>query len=203
VVVAAGTDRIGFAVDELIAEQEIVVKSLGPRRIPTELIAGATILADGGFALILNAARVIRAALAATNSKERLRPKQADAPPSKKKRVLIVEDSMTTRALEASILTAAGYEVSTAVDGVDAKRVLQDQEVDAIVADVEMPRMDGIALTESIRRSRRLKELPIVLVTGLANDADRLRGLEAGANAYIVKGTFDQSELLETLAQLL
>jgi two-component system chemotaxis sensor kinase CheA len=117
--------------------------------------------------------------------------------------VLVVDDSLTTRTLERSILEAAGYEVLTAVDGSDGWRVLQEQGSDLVVADVEMPRMDGFALCEAIRASRRFAQLPFVLVTALERPEDRARGLEAGADAYIGKSSFDQESLLETIEQLL
>src|SRR5690606_32678128 len=119
------------------------------------------------------------------------------------RRLLVVDDSVTTRSLEKSILEAAGYQVEVAVDGLDAWQLLQERGADLVVADVEMPRMDGFALCEAIRGSRRLRNLPVVLVTALASDADRARGLEAGADAYLPKGTFDQSQLLEAVASLI
>lgn len=199
VVVTAGATRAGLIVDELLSEQEIVVKSLGPRNIPRSLCAGATVLADGGLALILNASDVIRAALS-TIEPQVPRSAEVKGVAAKKKRILLVEDSRTTRALEESILSTAGYEVVTATDGVEALQQLEAGDIDALISDVEMPRMDGIRLTETIRRVDRWRRLPVLLVTSLANEADRLRGLEAGANAYLVKSAFEQSELLETLA---
>jgi two-component system chemotaxis sensor kinase CheA len=115
----------------------------------------------------------------------------------------VVDDSVTTRALEKTILEAAGYEVTTAPDGEAAWRILQEQGADLLVTDLEMPRMDGFALTEAVRASPRFRGLPVVLVTGRASEQDRARGLQAGANAYLVKSGFDQKNLLETVARLL
>jgi two-component system chemotaxis sensor kinase CheA len=117
--------------------------------------------------------------------------------------VLLADDSVTTRTLERSILEGAGYTVLVAVDGADAWRILQEKGADLVVSDVEMPHMDGFALTETIRGSTRFRSLPIVLVTALASDVDKERGLTAGANAYLIKSSFDQTNLLETIAQLL
>ena len=117
-------------------------------------------------------------------------------------RVLVVDDSITTRALEQSILEAAGYEVLTAVDGAEAWKTLQEHGCDAVVADIEMPRMDGFALCEAIRASKRFKELPVVLVTALETPEHRARGLEVGADAYLGKSSFDQQSLLDTIRQL-
>ena len=110
---------------------------------------------------------------------------------------------MTTRTLEKTILEAAGYEVDVAVDGEDGWRVLQEQGADLLVSDIEMPRMDGFALTERIRSSPRFANLPVILFSSRASDSDKARGNEVGADAYIVKGAFDQKDLLETVVQLL
>jgi two-component system chemotaxis sensor kinase CheA len=115
----------------------------------------------------------------------------------------VVDDSVTTRSLERSILEAAGYEVTVAIDGAEAWRTLQEQGSDLVVADIEMPRMDGFALAEAIRGSTRFRDLPVVLVTARESDQDRARGLEVGADAYLPKSTFDQTVLLQTIAQLL
>jgi two-component system chemotaxis sensor kinase CheA len=100
-------------------------------------------------------------------------------------------------------LEAAGYEVIVAVDGADAWRLVQETNPDLVVSDVEMPNMDGFSLTQMIRNSKQYRDVPVILVTGLANDRDRTRGLEAGADAYIVKSTFDQRVLLETIEQII
>jgi two-component system chemotaxis sensor kinase CheA len=119
------------------------------------------------------------------------------------KRVLLVDDSVTTRALERSILEAAGYDVTTAADGAAAWDLLEsDTAVDLVVSDVDMPRMDGFALVAAIRGSARRRELPVILVTARETETDRQRGLEVGADAYIVKGGFRQEALLEAIGEL-
>jgi two-component system chemotaxis sensor kinase CheA len=122
------------------------------------------------------------------------------APP---RRLLVVDDSATTRSLERSLLEAAGYEVLVSPDGSDAWRLLQEAGADLVVADIEMPHMDGFALCRAIRASARFRELPVVLVTALESDEDRRRGLDAGADAYLLKSAFDQETLLHTIAKLL
>jgi two-component system, chemotaxis family, sensor kinase CheA len=206
VVVAAGERRMVFLVDELLAEQEITVKGLGPRIRHARFFSGATILPSGKIALVLNAASLVRAALArgsgaATTpmaTEARTRP---EAPP--RMRLLVIDDSVTTRSLEKDLLEAAGYEVATAVDGEAGWRTLQEWAPDLLISDVEMPRMDGFALTRAVRGSARFAHLPVILYTSRENEADRLRGLEIGANAYVVKATDDQESLLETVAELL
>ncbi len=201
VIVAAGERRMAFAVDEFLDEREIVVKSLGARVRRLRHVSAATLLPSGKIALVLSAAHLVRSALGRAAAV--LRPDAGEAAPPAPKRLLVVDDSVTTRTLEKSILEAAGYEVLTAVDGRAAWQALQEKDFDLVVSDVDMPQMDGFALTEAVRASPRLKELPVVLVTARENDQDRTRGVEAGADAYLVKSGFDQKNLLDTIAQLL
>jgi two-component system chemotaxis sensor kinase CheA len=117
-------------------------------------------------------------------------------------RVLVAEDSITSRSLFKSILETAGYEVATAVDGADAYSKIVEGEFDLVVSDVDMPRMSGFELTAKIRGDKRLSQIPVVLVTALGSREDRERGIDAGADAYIVKSSFDQSNLLEVVRRL-
>jgi two-component system chemotaxis sensor kinase CheA len=118
-------------------------------------------------------------------------------------RILVAEDSITSRTLLKNILETAGYHVATAVDGADAFTQLRSIEFDLVVSDVDMPRMNGFELTIKIRADKKLGELPVVLVTALESRDDKERGIEAGANAYIIKSSFDQSNLLEVIHRLL
>jgi len=195
-VVVSGDRRAAVLVDELLGEQEVTVKGLGDRLRRVRCVSGATILPEGPVALVLNASSLARAA----PGRSAARP--ADAPAARK-RVLVVDDSVTIRALEKDNLESAGYEVITAVDGEDGWRVLQQQGADLLISDVEMPRMDGLTLTQTVRSSPRFSGLPVILFTTRASDADRARGIEVGADAYMVKSSPDQKDLLETIAQLL
>ena len=149
--------------------------------------------------LVLNPAHLV--ADGADTGGEPLFQAGADAVPVR--RILVVDDSITTRTLEESVLSAAGYEVTTAVDGAQAWALVQDGRADLVVSDVEMPVMDGFTLCETIRASERFRTLPVILVTSLDRPEHRARGLEAGADAYVTKSSFDQDELLQTVAQLL
>ena len=200
VVVKADAHRLGVTVDGLAGEQDIVVKGLGPRLKRVRHFNGATVMPDGHIVLILQAADVIRTVLEWGQSGQ---PGGGWEPPPQSAHLLIVDDSVTTRAVVRMLLEAAGYQVTTAVDGEEAWRLLQRMEVEAVISDVEMPRMDGLALTRTIRASERHRHIPVVLVTGLANDEDRSKGLDAGADAYLVKATFDQTALLAALRRLL
>jgi two-component system, chemotaxis family, sensor kinase CheA len=120
-----------------------------------------------------------------------------------KKAVLVAEDSITARTLLKTILESAGYDVKTAVDGIDAITSLNAGNFDLVVSDVDMPRLNGFDLTAKIRSDRKLSELPVILVTALESREDKERGVDVGANAYIVKSSFDQSNLLEVIGRLI
>ncbi|HUE31114.1 MAG TPA: hybrid sensor histidine kinase/response regulator [Verrucomicrobiae bacterium] len=201
VVLSAGERRVAFVVDELLAAQDVVIKGLGPRLRRVAAVSGATILPSGRIALVLNAAHLVHRALGSTPTSGLVFSTRAA--PEVKKRVLLVDDSITTRALERSLLEAAGYDVTVAVDGATAWQLLENAPPDLVVSDVEMPTMDGFALTAAIRGSARLRNLPVVLVTGRERAEDKARGMEAGANAYLLKSAFDQKSFLDAIAQLL
>lgn len=202
VLLRTGTRRLAVVVDELVAEQEIVLRPVGRNREPLPLVSGAAILGTGRVALVLDPAKVVGTGLGLGAGPGLTLAATKPTGPAKR-RILVVDDSITTRTLEQSILEAAGYDVRTAVDGSDGWRVLQEHGCDLVVADIEMPRMDGFALCEAIRGSKRFKALPVVLVSALETPEHRARGLEVGADAYIGKSSFDQRNLLDTIDQLL
>ncbi|HEX8822055.1 MAG TPA: response regulator [Archangium sp.] len=199
-VLASGEVRAVLVVDEVVAEQEVLIRGLGPRIRRAGHVSGMAVLPDGRMAALLNPSALVRAAEGRT-ALAGLFP----APVEKKarRRILLADDSMTTRTLERSILESAGYDVLACVDGREAWERLQAEGADAVVSDVEMPRMDGFSLTEAVRGSPRFGRLPVVLVTARARPEDKARGLQVGASAYLVKSAFDQTHLLETLRQLL
>ena len=200
VVLGAVEKRLAFQVDGFVGAQEVVVKNLGPqlRRVPN--ISGATILGTGQVVMILNAGSMIHSAQGVKGAGLL---KRAHFEEAQAKKVLVVDDSITTRTLEKNILENAGYQVAQAADGMEGWERMQDDTYDAVVFDIEMPRMDGFQLTEKVRRDSRFEHLPIVLVTSLESPEDKLRGMEAGADVYITKGSFDQQELLETIERLI
>lgn len=199
VILRRGAQAVALAVDGLIDEREIYLHTLGPRLQALPLVNGAAIGTDGSIALILRTSSLVDLALEMRSA--RMAAPVTDAAPAAK-RVLLVDDSITTRTLECSILEAAGYDVLTAADGAAAWTLLGEQTVDLVVTDVDMPRMDGFALVEAIRASATLRELPIILVTARDDESDRQRGLEIGADAYIVKSSFRQEELLDAIGLL-
>jgi two-component system chemotaxis sensor kinase CheA len=200
VVLGAVEKRLAFQVDEFLGAQEVVIKSLGTQLRRVRNISGATILGTGQVVMILNAGSIIYSAQGMRGSS--LLRKSASVEKTVK-RVLVVDDSITTRTLERNILENAGYYVSQAADGVEGWEKMQDESFDAVVFDIEMPRMNGFELTEKVRREQRFEHLPIVLVTSLESPEDKLKGMEAGADVYMTKGSFDQQELLETIERLI
>jgi two-component system chemotaxis sensor kinase CheA len=202
VVLGAADKPIAFVVDEVLNEQEVLVKSLGRQLSRVRNIAGATILGTGKVVPILNVADLLKSAVKSAAAPARV-PVAAKEVASKRKSILIVEDSISTRMLLKNILESAGYQVQVAVDGVDALTALKTADFDLVVSDVEMPRMNGFDLTAEIRADKKLAELPVVLVTALAAREDRERGIDVGANAYIVKSSFEQSNLLEVIQRFL
>jgi two-component system chemotaxis sensor kinase CheA len=193
--------RLAFGVDEVLGEEEILVKSLGPQLARIRNIAGATVLGTGKVVPILHPDDLLKSATRGATAMIGAILEKEDAETARKS-VLIVEDSITARTLLKNILETAGYKTLSAVDGLDALALLRLEEIDLVVSDVDMPRMNGFDLTSRIRASREFTDLPVVLVTSLDSREDRERGIEAGANAYIVKSSFDQSNLLDVIKRL-
>jgi two-component system chemotaxis sensor kinase CheA len=198
-VVAAGERRIALAVDEVQGEQEVLGKPVDGAWVHSPVVAGAGVLATGLAAPILNASELVRMVLREGGRSLAPAPVVARA---RRRNVLVAEDSITSRTLLKNLLELAGYGVEVAVDGAEALEKLRAGAFDVVVSDVEMPRLDGIALTQAIRADAALGALPVILVTSLGSPADRERGAEAGANAYIVKSGFDQGTLMQAIAEL-
>ncbi|WP_432822702.1 hybrid sensor histidine kinase/response regulator [Trichloromonas sp.] len=185
-------------VSRSLGVQEVVVKNLGDQLRQVRFFTGATVLPSGQPALILSVAGLFGAGLAAgaTHLQRDLEAQQARAV---KGRILVVDDSVTTRTMEKNILEARGYQVTVAVSGEDALGKLATQIFDLVVSDVEMPGISGFELTEKIRENEQTRDLPVIIVTSFAADEDKRRGIAVGAQAYIVKGSFDQGLLLQAV----
>jgi two-component system chemotaxis sensor kinase CheA len=197
-VLGSGEKRMAFMVDEVLWEQEVLVKPLGRQLSRVRNITGATVLGNGKVVPILNVPDLLKSAVKKAPSFTAGFGEVVE----KSRTVLVVEDSITARTLLKNILESAGYDVQTAIDGVDGLTALKSREFDIVVSDVEMPRMNGFDLTAKIRADRKFSEMPVVLVTALESREDRERGIDVGANAYIVKSSFDQSNLLEVIGRL-
>ncbi|MFH1869558.1 MAG: hybrid sensor histidine kinase/response regulator [Pseudomonadota bacterium] len=192
---------LGLLVDDLLAEEEVVPKPLGAPLQRVRNVSALAMLGNGEICAVLNPADLLRSAQRAGTPvhREELAVRSAAV----RSAVLLVEDSALIRAMEKRILEDNGYEVVTAVDGVDALNALGSQRFAAVVSDIMMPNMDGLALTRHIRAEPRYQELPVILVTTLASEEDKRRGLDAGASAYIAKPAFDQRVLLDALTRLI
>jgi two-component system chemotaxis sensor kinase CheA len=193
--------RIAFEVDEIIEEYQILVKDLGKQLRRVRNISGATVLGSGKVVPVINVSDLMKSAMRTEFSVRAL--KEHEIEPAKKYKILVIDDSITSRTLIKNIVETAGYMVETAVDGVDAFTKALIGEFDLIVSDIDMPRMNGFELTAKIRNIKKLNELPVVLVTALESSEDREHGIDAGANAYIIKSSFDQSNLLDVIKKLL
>ncbi len=197
IVISSGGRRAVVTCDTLLGAEEVVIKPLGPllARVPGYL--GASILGDGRIALVVEPATLTGGPRPGPRSAAPV-PEPPAAP-----RVLVVEDSFTVRELQRSILEAAGYPVVTARDGQEALQAIdRDADIALVVTDLEMPRLGGLELTRAIRASSTRSSLPVVIVTSHGSDDDRRLGIDAGADAYMVKRSFDQQDLLATVEQL-
>lgn len=203
--IQAANRVVALEVDRLLSEQELVLKPLGAEIAGAQFVSGAALMGDSSVIIVLDANDLVRAAsgvgaisrrrLVATLTMPKVAPRRT--------RVLVVDDSITTRTLEKNILETAGFEVHVAVDGVEAWMMLTEGVYDVVVSDVEMPNMTGLELTRRIKTNPETRDTPVILLTSLGKQEQREAGLRVGANAYLVKSAFDQSELLETIRNVL
>ncbi len=217
VVLADTARRHGFRVDRLVGQRDVVIKGLSSLLPHLIAVAGASVEPDGSILLVLDPPGLIQRARQAARGDASLRPPTtsqarhaaapvdgavdgSDAPPQ---RILVVDDALTIRELQRSILERAGFEVRLAVDGLDALTKLAEEPSDLILTDIEMPLMDGFALTEAVRAAPGLTNIPILILSSRSSEADRQRGLEAGADGFILKSGFDQSTLLLAVSRLI
>lgn len=192
IVLDDGKRQFAVAVDEILEEQELVVRKLPWNLVSVPGVSGAVTLADGSVAIVVDVAHLFASRDAGTERRE------ASAA---RTRILVVDDSMTTRTLHRNLLAGAGYDVVLANDGLEAWDRLRQEPLDMVVTDGQMPGMDGFELTRRIRGDARLGSLPVILVTSLARPDDIQRGLDAGADEYVVKGPLEQDALLTAVAR--
>ncbi|CAK0778483.1 hypothetical protein CCP4SC76_6600002 [Gammaproteobacteria bacterium] len=204
---ATGEERIGVLVDEVLEELEVILKPPGTLLKRVRNVAGVCILGSGEICVVLSAADLVKTLRKLANVGTPVAETPVGDSPSLatqiKPLILLAEDSITTRTQEKRILESAGFDVVTAVDGLAAYQLLPTRPFQALVSDIEMPNLDGLALTERVRALEAYKTLPIVLVTSLARDEDKQRGLTAGADAYLTKSAFNQQILIDTLWRLM
>jgi len=193
---------LACTVDRHQGSGEFVVKQLGAQFRKVPFVFGATILGDGDPALILNVPDIFTIAEGGVTTGYRRAFTEYEAE-RERGRILVVDDSITTRTMERSILVTQGYHVDVAVSGEDALEKVAGDQFDLIVSDVEMPGIDGFELTRRLRGLDTYREVPIIIVSSLSRDEHKRQAIEAGAQAYIVKGSFDQGTLLDTVESLI
>lgn len=194
--------KIAFQVDEVVGVEEIVIRNLGTHLKRLPIFSGSSILGTGEIALIIDVPRLFTTAQIKAGNifLERSASFEKKAI---RQRILLVEDQMTTRLLEKSILEASGFEVETAVDGLAAINMLEENQYDLVITDVQMPRMDGFTLTATLKKDDRFSHLPVIIVTSLESEAEKTQGLQAGADAFLLKKSFNQELLIQTIKTLI
>lgn len=203
VILSVEQRRLGLVVDSLVDEQEMVVKPLGKQLLRVRNVAGGTVVGSGAVILVLNPLDLISSAVPRASDPGSLARASEQRSSLERYCIMIVEDSITTRTLEKNILETAGYDVVTCKDGAEALGYLRNGTCDAVISDIDMPNVNGFELVEHIRQIERFRDLPVLLVTSLGSDEDRRRGMQVGANGYIVKSDFEQGRFLEMLEALL
>jgi two-component system, chemotaxis family, sensor kinase CheA len=200
-VLTSGSRRYAVWVDEFLTERDSLIQEIGMPCPATGNISGGALLREGTVFIVLNPAGLTASC---TPSAAVPAPRKAEAPTQTiATSILVVDDSITSRSLERSILEAHGYRVRVAVDGLEALELLRIERADVIITDVQMPRLDGFGLVEALKADTRLKEIPVIIVSSLESPEDQERGLLLGADAYVVKRKFDQTELLAAIQQMI
>ncbi|MCP3749703.1 hybrid sensor histidine kinase/response regulator [Pseudomonas sp. SBB6] len=195
----------GVAVERLIGERVLVVMPLDARLGKVQDISAGALLDDGAVVLIIDVEDLLRSVekLLSTGRLERIERGQRSVREAARKRVLVVDDSLTVRELQRKLLSNKGYEVAVAVDGMDGWNALRSEDFDLLITDIDMPRMDGIELVTLLRRDSRLQSLPVMVVSYKDREEDRRRGLDAGADYYLAKASFHDDALLDAVVELI
>ncbi|NCB18922.1 MAG: hybrid sensor histidine kinase/response regulator [Bacteroidia bacterium] len=193
--------RYAYIVDEIYEEYEGIIQNKGIFLGNTQNIAGVTMIKNGVVVPVVKVKELLRNSGSVTSLQREII--NQEAPSTEVGKVLIAEDSITIRSMLRNIVESAGYEVTTAVDGKDAFGKLKTERFDIVVSDIEMPNMNGFELTRNIKEHPEYNEIPVILVTALESQSDMKKGMDAGADAYIVKSSFEKSNLVETIKRFL
>ena len=199
-IVRSAREHIALVVDAIVDEQDILLKPLPPHMGETPCVSGVSIFGDKQISVVLYVPGVVE------SIKKMVGPQQVEVKHSEGeegKTILVVDDSLNTREIEKSILEAYGYQVDLARDGSEGLSMAQHKPYDMIVTDIDMPQMDGFTLVERLRQETNFAHTPIVIVTSREKEEDKKRGIEVGADAYILKKGFDQSNLIDTVESLI
>ncbi|MBV4541039.1 hybrid sensor histidine kinase/response regulator [Pseudomonas vlassakiae] len=205
VVIREREQLYGVAVERLVGERVLVVMPLDPRLGKVQDISAGALLDDGSVVLIIDVEDLLRSVekLLSTGRLERIERGAQGARGASRKRVLVVDDSLTVRELQRKLLGNRGYDVAVAVDGMDGWNALRSEDFDLLITDIDMPRMDGIELVTLVRRDQRLQSLPVMVVSYKDREEDRRRGLDAGADYYLAKASFHDDALLDAVVELI
>jgi two-component system sensor histidine kinase and response regulator WspE len=205
VILGERAKRYGVVVDRFLGERQLVVQPLDPRLGKIKDISAGALMPDGSPVLILNVDDLMRSVelLVSGGRLDRVQTAEVTLEGQARKRVLVVDDSLTVRELERKLIGNAGYEVEVAIDGMDGWNAVRTQPFDLVVTDIDMPRLDGIELVRLIKNDLRLKTIPVMIVSYKDRPEDRNRGLEAGADYYLTKGSFHDETLLNSVADLI
>ncbi|XCY73366.1 hybrid sensor histidine kinase/response regulator [Pseudomonas sp. CBR-F] len=206
VVVIRERDAVyGIAVERFIGERTLVVLPLDDRLGKVQDISAGALLDDGSVVLIVDVEDMLRSVdkLLNTGRLERIARRTQQTLEAPRKRILVVDDSLTVRELQRKLLLNRGYEVAVAVDGMDGWNALRSEDFDLLITDIDMPRMDGIELVTLLRRDTRLQSLPVMVVSYKDREEDRRRGLDAGADYYLAKASFHDDALLDAVVELI
>ncbi|MBF0474957.1 MAG: Hpt domain-containing protein [Deltaproteobacteria bacterium] len=201
IVLSSAERLVALEVQGFYDERDVVVKYLDQRLGKIKNVAAATILENGDAAFILDVPEVIQSIADFTGSA--VISKARETLEKTKKAVLVVEDSLTIRELEKKVLLAGGYDVDTAVDGVDGVMKAKQKHFDLVITDIDMPRMNGFEMIQTLKREKKYRNIPFIIVSYKQREEDKRRGMEVGASRYIVKSKYDSKHLLETIDQLI
>ncbi len=201
-VLAMGSERTAFVVDEALGEQEVVVKALGKPLRKMKNIAGGAILGDGRVMLLLNPSDLLRTGKGISRIDTRFSNSHQEKSKIKHK-ILVIDDSITTRTLEKNILEMAGFEVLLAKDGIEGLEMSRTPGCSLVLADIQMPGLNGLELTQEIKRDPKIKHLPVVLISSLDSPDVKTKVAQSGADAFIIKGQFDQNQFLEIVRNMI
>jgi two-component system sensor histidine kinase and response regulator WspE len=203
VLLSDATGTYGLVVDSFRGEQDLVVRPLDARLGKVPNLSAAAILDDGSPVLIVDAEDLLRSTDQFIQTGALKRCETRPTGPARKKRVLVVDDSITVREVERQLLLHRGYDVGVAVDGMEGWNKIRSEKFDLLVSDIDMPRMSGLQLVTAVRGDEKLRDLPVVIVSYKERDEDRMRGLEVGANCYLTKSSFHDNRFIEAVEDLI
>jgi len=202
VVISDHSKVYGVVVDRYLGEQDLVVRPLDPRLGKVANVSAAALMGDGQPILIVDTVDLVRS-IDGVLQNSSLRSPAAQQVPVSTQRILIADDSPVALDLQARLVQSRGYQVDRAVHGLEAWTAIREGEYQLLVTDVEMPEMDGISLIQALRKEQRFRHLPIIISSSREAEQDRLKGMEAGADYYLVKSNFQDEALLDAIHQLI